>query len=72
MSIQLRQRTDIPKNFWKSSLTISFEEHIKTIYGKARSKLKALSRVAPYIKLDKRKLLMNAYFELQRNYCPLV
>ena len=39
---------------------------------KAIRKLQALARVAPYMDLSKRKYLMNAFFNLQLSYCPLV
>ena len=51
---------------------LSFEGHIKTLCGKVRPKPNSLSRVAPFIKLNKRKLLMNAFFKAQFKYCPLV
>ena len=51
---------------------LSFEGHIKTLCGKVRSKPNALSRVVPLIKLNKRKLLINAFFKAQFKYCHLV
>lgn len=50
---------------------LSFEEHIKALYRKARSKLIPLSRLVPFMKLDKRELLMNAFFKIQFSYRPL-
>ena len=38
---------------------------------KARAKIKALARIAPFLDKRKRKLLMNAFFKYQFSYCPL-
>ena len=35
-------------------------------------KLSALSRVAPFVNLPQKKLLFNAFFQLQCSHCPLV
>ena len=35
-------------------------------------KLQALARATPYMNLQKRKVLMNAFFNKQFNYCPLI
>ena len=50
---------------------LTFEKHIQQICGKASSKLKALARIAPFMNIEKRKILMNAFFNAQFNYCPL-
>ena len=34
---------------------LSFEKHIKQIYAKARAKLKALERIAPFMNIKKGK-----------------
>ena len=51
---------------------LNFEKHINNLCGKAKSKLSALSRVAPYMNFEKKKTLMNAFFMAQFNYSPLV
>mgnify|MGYP001793765379 FL=1 len=51
---------------------LKFNDHIKSICGKARAKLNALSRVSPFLDIDKRKLIMNSFFNAQFNYCPLI
>ena len=51
---------------------LNFKEHLDGIIKKASRKIKALSRIAPYINIAKRKLLMNSFFASQFNYCPLV
>ena len=50
---------------------LSFEKHIEQIYAKARVKLKALARIAPFINIKKKKVLMKAFFMAQFNYSPL-
>ena len=51
---------------------LSFDNHVKKLCDVASAKLKALTRVAPYLDTCKKKLLMNAFFKSQFNYCPLV
>jgi len=50
---------------------LNFEEHISSICKKASAKLNALARISPYIDEGKRRLIMNAFFNSQFNYCPL-
>ena len=50
---------------------LTFEKHIEQICGKASSKLKALARITPLMDIEKRKILMNAFFNSQFSYCPL-
>ena len=47
---------------------LSFEKHIEQIYAKARAKLKALARIAPFMNVDKKKVLMKAFFMAQFSY----
>ena len=49
-----------------------FNKHIKDICQKASKKLNALARLAPYMGTTKKRILMNAFFKSQFNYCPLV
>ena len=51
---------------------LKIEKHINTICQKANSKLNALARITPYMELTKRHILMNAFFDSQFNYCPLI
>ena len=50
---------------------LKFTNHIDEICKKAPRKLNALARIAPYMGIRKRCTLMNAFFKLQFNYCPL-
>ena len=51
---------------------LSFNIHIDSICKKAGLKLNALSRITPYLDFSKKKLLINAFFLSQFNYCQLV
>ena len=44
---------------------MSFENHINHICSKARAKIKALARIAPFLTKTKRKKLMNTFFRSQ-------
>ena len=48
------------------------KEHIKNICKKAGNKLNALARIAKYLDLRKRKLLMKSFVISQYNYCPII
>ena len=50
---------------------LNFKEHLDGILKKVR-KINALSRIAPYMNIGKRRLLMNSFFRSQFNYCPLL
>ena len=50
---------------------LKFEKHI-TIYQRANKKLNVLARLTPYEELGKRQILMNAFFNSQFNYCPVI
>ena len=42
------------------------------IYVTKRKKLRALARATPYMNVQKRKVLMSAFFNAQFNYCWLI
>lgn len=52
--------------------TLKFETHIESILQKASRKLNALARLTPYMDLSKKRILMNAFFYSQFNYCPVI
>jgi len=56
----------------KFDRNLNFDSHISDICKKASNKISALARVTPFMSIDKKKLLMNAFFTSQFNYCPLV
>ena len=51
---------------------LSFEKHIEQIYAKARAKLKALARIAPFMNIKKKKILIKVFLMAQFSYCPLI
>ena len=51
---------------------LKFTNHIDEICKKASRKLNALARIASYMGIRKRRTLMNAFFKLQFNYCPMI
>ena len=51
---------------------LQFSEHVDGIIKKANRKINALSRIAPFMNISKRRSLMNSFFNLKFNYCPLV
>ena len=51
---------------------LRFDDHIQDLCSKANRTLRALARATSYINLQKRKVLMNAFFNAQFNYFPLI
>ena len=51
---------------------LKFDVHVETICKKAHRTLSALSRIINYMELPKRRILMNAFFKAQFNYCPII
>ena len=51
---------------------LSFDEHVGTLCNKASQKLHALSRIAHYMDVKQRQLVMKAFINSQFGYCPLV
>ena len=51
---------------------LKFDKHVENICQKASKKLNPLARVTNYMELPKRRILMNAFFKAQFNYCPAV
>ena len=49
-----------------------FDIYVGGICQKANRKLNALIRTANYMELPKRRILMNACFKSQFNYCPAI
>ena len=56
----------------KRDLNLNFNDHISDLCKKAGRKMSALARGTPFKGLNKRKLLMNAFFNSQSSYCPLI
>ena len=49
-----------------------FDEHVTSLCRKASQKSNALARVAQYMNLAQRRLIINAFIFSQFGYCPLV
>ena len=51
---------------------LSFENHINNLCKKASTKLNALARIAGYMDLPKRRVIMKSFITSQFGYCPLI
>ena len=56
----------------KIDYKLTFNSHIDKISKKARQKMNALSRIVPYMNIEKRPTLLNTIFISQFNYCSLI
>jgi hypothetical protein len=52
--------------------SLKFDTHVNEICSKANRKLSALIRLAKYIDIDKRKILIKSFILSQFSYCPLI
>ena len=51
---------------------LTFEKHFTDICRKASTKTYALARIPPYIDLSEWRMVINAFFNSQFSYCPLI
>ena len=51
---------------------LTFNEHVSGLCKKASQKLHALARVAQYMTVEKRRIIMNTFINSQFGYCPLI
>ena len=51
---------------------LKFDEHVNNLCKKACQKLHALVRLAPFMNVEKKRMIMKAFIESQFGYCPLV
>ena len=49
---------------------LTFENHINNICKRVSQKLNALAKVAPYINIQKRRIIMKSFVTSQFGYCP--
>ena len=56
----------------KFDYKLTFNAHIDDICKKGGLKFNALPRIAPNLDFNKTRLLVNAFFMSQFNYCPLI
>ena len=51
---------------------LKFDEYVNNPCKKACQKLNGLARLAPFMNVDKKRMIMKAFIESQFGYCPLV
>ena len=51
---------------------LTFNCHVSDMCKKSNRKINALVRIAPFIIINKRCIVMNSFFRSQFNYCPLI
>ena len=51
---------------------LKLDIHVESICQKANRKLNALARIANYMELPKRRILMNTFFKSHFTYCPAI
>ena len=51
---------------------LNFDYHVNQLCKKASKKLHALARIAKYMDINKRRMLMKAFVSSQFSYCPLI
>ena len=51
---------------------LTFKNHMNSICKKTSQKLNALARIAPYMKIQKRKTIIKSFVTSQFSYCPLI
>ena len=56
----------------KIDVNLNFNEHISDLCKKASRKISALARIAPFMSIEKRKVVTNWFLTTQFSYCPLV
>ena len=67
------ENSDFGKLLWvKIDRKLMFDCHVSDMCKKANRKINALARIAPFININKRRILMNLVFRSQFNYSPLI
>ena len=51
---------------------LNFENHLYAICNKVSRKINDLGRIANYMPLEKRRIVMKTFIESQFKYCPLI
>ena len=52
--------------------SLIFHSHLRQLCKKVANKLNALTRIAPYLSYNQRRLIYNSFFPGQLSYCPLI
>ena len=51
---------------------LKFDDHVNRLCKKASLKLSALARIAPFMNVNKKQIVMKSFIESQFGYCPLI
>ena len=51
---------------------LKFDDHVNHLCKKASLKLNALARIAPFMNVSKKRIIMKSFIESQFGYCPLI
>ena len=51
---------------------LKFDDHVNRLCKKASTKLNALARIAPFMNVSKKRIIMKSFIESQFGYCPLI
>ena len=51
---------------------LKFDNHVKSLCDKASQKVNALSRIAPFMKQEQKRIIMNSFIKSHFCYCPIV
>ena len=51
---------------------LNFDDHVNNLCKKACQKLNAHARIAPFMNIEKKRIIMKAFIESQFGYCPLI
>ena len=51
---------------------LKFDDHVNSLCKKSCQKLNVRARIAPYMNVEKRRIIMKAFIESHFGYCPLV
>ena len=51
---------------------MKFDDHVYRLSKKASLKLNALTRIAPFINVSKKQIIIKSFIESQFGYCPLI
>ena len=51
---------------------LKFDDHVNRLSKKASLKLNARARIAPFMNVSKKQIIMKSFIESQFEYCPLI
>ena len=56
----------------KTDYKLNFDKLLKNLCSEANNKLRPLEKATPHMSVEKKKKVMNSFFSIQVNYCPLM